>query len=76
MSIDYERSRREHPKLKTALTRAINSGDPKRVETACRKAVAAWRLWGAWPDDWHRWNVALGDAHWQDASVPSHMDEL
>lgn len=46
---------------KSALTRAVNSGDPHKVIEACKKAV---REWGndAWPDDWHRWNIALGDA--------------
>ncbi len=79
MTIDYDRSKREHPKLKAALTRAVDSGDPKKVEAACRKAVAAWSAWGAWPDDWHRWNVALGDAAWSsDARLdfPRYLDEL
>lgn len=54
---------------KAALARAITSGDPSRVVAECERTV---REWGAcaWPDDWHRWNIAYGDAtaelagHW------------
>lgn len=48
-------------KQKSALTRAINSGDPDKVEAACRKAVAEWNTWPYWPDDWARWQRALDD---------------
>ena len=79
MTIDYARSKREHPKLKAALTRAVNSGDPAKIEAACRKAVAAWATWGAWPDDWHRWNIALGDAAFSYPvrdGYPRQLDDL
>lgn len=46
---------------KAALTRAINSGDPEKVIAACKKAVDQWAD-SAWPDDWHRWQIALNDA--------------
>lgn len=62
-TIDYARAKREHPKMKAMLTRAIKSGDPQKVVDACKRAVEAWATWGAWPDDWHRWNIALGDAY-------------
>lgn len=61
--IDYARAEREYPRQKAALTRAINSGDPRKVLDACKRAVAEWQAWGAWPDGWHRWNIALGDAN-------------
>jgi len=60
--IDYARMNREGPALKAALTRAVNSKDPIKVVEACWKAVNAWDAIGAWPDQWHRWNIALGDA--------------
>lgn len=48
---------------KSALTRAINSGDPEKVIVATRKAVAEWEGWKyGWPDNWHNWNRALDDA--------------
>ncbi len=51
----------EYRKQKTALTRAINSGDPLKVLAACQAALEAWE--GAvWPDDWHRWRNAADDA--------------
>lgn len=50
-------------KQKSALTRAINSGDPLKVARAVQKTVKEWEDGDfAWPDDWHRWNIAYGDA--------------
>lgn len=58
-------------KQKSALTRAINSGDPFKVENTVRAAVAAWNEDGPWPDDWSRWQRALSDSRpW---SAP-HLD--
>lgn len=54
-------SNAEYSRQKSALTRAINSGDPDKVIATCRKTVGEWDG-KAWPDDWHRWNIALGDA--------------
>lgn len=51
--------RRAH---KAALTRAINSRDPQKVQDACRKAVQDWNECGFWPDDWNRWEIALNDS--------------
>ena len=70
MSIDYERANREYPRQKAALTRAINSKDPAKVVAAVEKAMAEWSEWGAWPDGWHRWNIAYWDAvgGWGDIS--------
>lgn len=52
-----------HRRLKSQLTRARNSKDPRKVLAAVESALTAWDG-KAWPDDWHRWNIALGDA-WQ-----------
>jgi hypothetical protein len=44
---------------KAALTRALKTGDPRKVERATIKAI---REWGnEWPDDWSRWERALRD---------------
>jgi hypothetical protein len=51
----------EWRKQKAALTRAINSGDPRKVLAACEKVVADWNT-KVWPDDWARWRRALEDA--------------
>lgn len=50
-------------KQKAALTRALNSGDPLVVLRTTRAAFALWNDHGhAFPDDWHRWNIAEADA--------------
>ena len=59
--IDYERMKRTNPKHKAALTRAKKKGY-SAVLAACVDAVKEWDEIGAWPDDWARWNRALGDA--------------
>ena len=59
--IDYARMTRVHPRQKAALTRAIKSGDPSKVLDVTRAAVREWNAIGAWPDDWHRWQVAVND---------------
>jgi len=64
--INYELAQKQGPGLKAALTRAKNIADPAKryaaVLAACTKAVKAWEQWGAWPDQWAMWNVALSDA--------------
>lgn len=61
--IDYPAANREFKKQKTALTRAVNSGDRDKIILACKKAVGEWDQPGrAWPDDWSRWQNALDDA--------------
>ncbi len=64
MSIDYVAMNKLYPKQKAALTRAKKQG-PAAVLAACKKAVAEWNTIGAWPDGWHTWNIALGDARWE-----------
>jgi hypothetical protein len=62
---------REHPRQLAALTRAIKTNDPERIAAVCKAAVAAWHDIGAWPDDWHRWQIALNDAlpYWQHIDI-------
>ena len=46
---------------KAGLTRAIKSGDPRRIEYECRRVVQF--DWASqWPDDWSLWVRALEDA--------------
>lgn len=74
--IDYDRMNREHPKLKSMLTRAENSGDPLKVAAACTKAVTVWNEVGAWPDDWSRWRRAIEDAWYAFQRSDAHDDDL
>lgn len=64
MAIDYALARKEFPRLKAALTRAKNSGDPVKVLVAVEKAYDRFDVWGAWPDDWAIWRVAALDAYY------------
>lgn len=61
MAIDYELAKQQGPKLKAALTRATKK-DYAAVLQACKDAIATWDVWGAWPDNWSRWQRALDDA--------------
>jgi hypothetical protein len=58
---DPNAMRRELPKLKAALTRAKNSGDPKRVIETVDHAFKRFEEIG-WPDQWATWNIAREDA--------------
>ena len=56
-------SQADYRRQKSALTRAVNSGDPKKVEATIIKTVGEWNDGHyAWPDDWHRWQNALDDS--------------
>lgn len=69
MPIDYERAKKNGPRLRAALTRATKQPEDKRyaaVTAACKIAITEWEAWGAWPDAWSRWQRALDDAAgWQ-----------
>ena len=64
--IDYALAKSQGAQIKAALTRAEKITDPKlrytAVHAACTLAVKAWERWGAWPDEWSRWQRALVDA--------------
>ena len=59
--IDYDRMKREWPKQKAALTRAVKSGSAEKVAAVCIAAVKVWDEVGAWPDDWSLFQRALRD---------------
>lgn len=61
MSDDRYITNAQYRAQKARLTKAKNSGDPKRVLEAVEKTLEEWDG-KVWPDDWHRWNVALSDA--------------
>lgn len=63
MTLTREQERRQWTNQKSALTRAVNSGDPAKIIATTKKAVAQWEEKGYWPDAWHRWNIALSDAY-------------
>jgi hypothetical protein len=53
---------------KAALTRAMNSGDPQRVIDHVAATFDRWDRDGvAYPDDWHRWQMAAYDARMEQA---------
>ena len=54
-------SNEEYRKQKSALTRAINSGDPRKVLATVEKTLKEWEN-KVWPDEWSRWECALTDA--------------
>lgn len=64
----------EFTRQKARLTRAQNSGDPIAVLVAVEKTLDEW-YGKAWPDDWHRWRVALEDAFWKFARTPDYHDQ-
>jgi hypothetical protein len=51
----------EFRQLKSALTRACNSGDGEKILATVEKAVSRFDEC-IWPDDWARWMIALQDA--------------
>ena len=54
----------EYRKLKSALTRAINSKDQQRIVRTATAALARFEEVVA-PDDWSRWQRAKEDAELQ-----------
>ena len=59
--IDYDRMRREWPRQKAALTRAVKSGSAEKVAAVCIAAVKVWDEVGAWPDDYSLFERSLND---------------
>lgn len=76
-TIDYALVGAQYRKHRAALTRAKKKG-PEDVVLACQRFVAAFDGNGwPWPDDWHRWNVAYGDAqHALGKGWGHHIDDL
>jgi hypothetical protein len=61
MTVDYKAMQNELPKLRAALTRAKNSGDPHKVIAVVDKAARRFDEIG-WPDQWPTWTIAKSDA--------------
>lgn len=61
MPIDYELMKREVPKLKSALTRARNSNDPKKLLAAANRGLEFFAN-NSYIDDWRIWENAKRDA--------------
>ena len=58
---DYTLTQVEFKRLKTKLTRAVNSQDDARIIRTVDAAMAIFDEQGS-PDDWNRWNRAKDDA--------------
>jgi hypothetical protein len=58
---DYTLTQAEFKRLKTKLTRAINSKDNAKIIKTCDEALAIFDEKGS-PDDWSRWQRAKEDA--------------
>lgn len=62
----------EYSNLKSRLTRAEKKG-PGAVVREVRHAIGVFNNY-MWPDDWHRWNIALSDCHRSMTFI--HIDDL
>lgn len=58
---DYTLRQAEFKRLKTKLTRAVNSGDDARIIRTVDEAMAIFDEQGS-PDAWQNWNRAKEDA--------------
>ena len=59
--MSYTLTQKEYSNLKSRLTRAINSKDPKKIIDAANYADVIFESKG-FPDDWSRWQRAKDDA--------------
>lgn len=59
--MSYTLTQSEFVRLKTKLTRAVNSKDHARIIRTVDEAMAIFAEKG-YPDSWHRWERAKGDA--------------
>lgn len=57
---DYILTQKEYKALKAALTRAKKKG-PDAIIAECNRALAIFEIRG-YPDSWHDWERAKGDA--------------
>lgn len=46
---------------KSGLTRALNTGDRRKIIAELLRTREEWNATGMWPDAWHRWNIASRD---------------
>lgn len=73
--INYERAKRNSPKLKSGLTRARKLGYDA-VLTAVKTAITEWEEWGAWPDGWSLWQSTLDRAALQEQKPYINIAQL
>lgn len=59
--MDYKLTQAEFTKLKSKLTRAINSKDHDKIIATVDEAMSIFDDKG-YPDNWHRWQRAKDDA--------------
>jgi hypothetical protein len=61
--IDYAAANAAFKRQRTALRRAVASGDSGRIQREVVKTVREWNAaeW-PWPDHWRDWQAALDDA--------------
>ena len=64
MTYTYELSQSEYRRAKTALTRAVNGGDPAKILATVRSARLLFDHRG-YPDSWANWPRALHDISYQ-----------
>lgn len=57
----YTLTQAECRNAKSALTRAVNSGDPEKLLATCQRARLLFDAKG-YPDSWSNWRRALWDA--------------
>lgn len=61
----YTLTNAEYHKRKAALTRARNSGDPKKIIATVRAARILFEQQG-FPDSWPTWRIAVSDLTFHD----------
>lgn len=61
--MSYTLTQKEFVRLKSKLTRAVNSKDPKKIIATVDAAMRIFEEKG-YPDSWHRWEAAKRDAQW------------
>lgn len=64
----------EFTQQKRRLSRAKLTENPVAVLDAVERTLDEWSG-KAWPDDWHRWNVALHDAYYKFVRSPAGDDD-
>lgn len=70
MAYDNELAQKNYRKLKTALTRAINSKDPKKIHAEVLRFKNHYdNSPEPYPDFWSRWQRAADDACLADRSL-------
>lgn len=63
-------TKKQFSQAKARLTRALNVARKTKTAEAWQRVIdvvdSTYAEWDrgnyAWPDDWHRWNIARGDA--------------